>query len=125
MVKQTGLGTTTINNANNAYSGGTEIDVGTLAAGAAGALGSGTVVIIGAELLGTFSGSLGNALHLERNAASSPPSAGQTSHAAATALPTQQTAAFGASSSTSPTPSSVVLSGTANDTALLAAPHHG
>jgi hypothetical protein len=53
------------------------------------------------------------------------PSAGQTSHAAATALLTQQMAAFAGSSSASATPSSVALSATASDAALLATPHHG
>jgi hypothetical protein len=53
------------------------------------------------------------------------PPAASTPHAAAINLLTQQMAGFGASSSASATPSGVILSGPANDAALLTASHHG
>jgi autotransporter-associated beta strand protein len=59
---QEGTGTTTINNANNSYAGGTNITAGTLAVGNVNALASGQINLSGGELLSTVNENLLNAI---------------------------------------------------------------
>jgi autotransporter-associated beta strand protein len=63
VLQQTGTGVTTINRANNAFSGITAITQGTLAIGNGAALGTGgTLYLVGGELLGTTTETFGNTI---------------------------------------------------------------